>query len=143
MELLCEYDFGIEYKPGKENLVADALSRKSTLKAVTIPQASIMEQVHEFMPSDPYFSKIYHPFNLQDRTDKQDRQIKGFKVDAQDLYFDNRLCIPDPDNKQLKESILRESHDIPIAAHPGYVKMYHSLRQFLLARSQARYTCIC
>ena len=43
MELLCEYDFGIEYKPGKENLVADALSRKSTLNAVTIPQASTME----------------------------------------------------------------------------------------------------
>ena len=36
MEVLCEYDFGIEYKPSKENLVADALSRKSTLTAVTI-----------------------------------------------------------------------------------------------------------
>ena len=127
MELLCEYDFGIEYKPGKENSVADALSRKSTLNAIIIPQASIIEQVHQSMPSDPYFQEIHRLLNLQDRSERQHRKIKGFKVDDQDLYFNNRLCIPN--NKDLKNSILKESHDIPIAAHPGYVKMYHTLRQ--------------
>ena len=30
MELLKDYDCTIDYHPGKENVVADALSRKST-----------------------------------------------------------------------------------------------------------------
>ena len=72
MEILCEYDFGIEYKPGKENLVADALSRKSTLSAVTITQASIMEQIQRFMPQDPHFSKIQNLLNVTNRTERQD-----------------------------------------------------------------------
>ena len=43
------------------------------------------------------------------------------------MYFRHRLCIPN--NKDLKNSILREAHDIPIAGHAGYIKTYALMHQ--------------
>ena len=123
MELLCEYDFGIQYKPGKENLVADALSRKSTLSAISITTSQLIDKVRQYIFQDSYFSKIRLLLQISTPTPKQ-RQRKGYTLDDTDLYFNNRFCIPH--NKDLKLIILRDAHDIPITAHPGYIKMYHS-----------------
>ena len=43
------------------------------------------------------------------------------------LYYKDRLYIPP--QKELKQQILSEAHDIPIAAHPNYIKMYATLRK--------------
>ena len=47
LELLHEYDFTIEYQPGKENVVADALSRKSILTTLTLLRTSIIDVVRQ------------------------------------------------------------------------------------------------
>jgi hypothetical protein len=36
LELIKDYDYEIYYHPGKANVVADALSRKSTVELVTL-----------------------------------------------------------------------------------------------------------
>ena len=54
-ELFDEYDFAIEYPPSKENVVVDALSRKSTLAASSTWQNSLIDEVHHAMPLDSYF----------------------------------------------------------------------------------------
>ena len=41
------------------------------------------------------------------------------------LYFKRRLCIP----QELRSQILKEAHETPLAAHPGYQKMFANLRQ--------------
>lgn len=41
------------------------------------------------------------------------------------LFFHNRLCVP----KSLRPQILKEAHESPLAAHPGYHKMFASLKQ--------------
>ncbi|MCO5611843.1 hypothetical protein L7F22_066102 [Adiantum nelumboides] len=43
IELLQEYDFDIEYTPGKDNVVADGLNRKSSLNAISIPNNPILD----------------------------------------------------------------------------------------------------
>ncbi|KAF2303684.1 hypothetical protein GH714_021208 [Hevea brasiliensis] len=51
---LGEFDFVMEYKPGKANLVADALSRKVELAATNIqPNPSLMERIVEGLQHDP------------------------------------------------------------------------------------------
>ena len=50
MEFLSDYDFGLQYHPGKANVVADALSRKSvaTLTSVVLRRVKMMEDIGRY-----------------------------------------------------------------------------------------------
>jgi len=43
------------------------------------------------------------------------------------LRFRGRICIPDDD--ELKNLILEESHRSSLSIHPGATKMYHDLKK--------------
>ena len=47
VEVLQEYDFLIIYRPGKENVVADCLSRKAFLNAISIPDNPIISRLSQ------------------------------------------------------------------------------------------------
>ena len=51
MEQLKDYDCSILYHPSKENIVADALSRKSTgsLAHISTKRRSIIKELHELI----------------------------------------------------------------------------------------------
>lgn len=51
------YDFSIEYKPDKENIHADALSR-SFLMALSTPQNNFLQQIREAIIVDPRLQEI-------------------------------------------------------------------------------------
>ncbi|KAL9265740.1 Retrovirus-related Pol polyprotein from transposon 17.6-like protein, partial [Drosera capensis] len=51
-DFLAEFDFVMEYKPGKANLVADALSRKAELVAIGVPNFPLLERLKEGMEHD-------------------------------------------------------------------------------------------
>ena len=46
-DFLVEYDYVLEYKPGKTNTVADALSQKVELAAISKPEGSRVEKIKE------------------------------------------------------------------------------------------------
>ncbi|XP_075092226.1 uncharacterized protein LOC142172495 [Nicotiana tabacum] len=52
-DFLAEFDYALEYKPGKGNVVADALSRKAELAAITSTRWDIREAIKEGMQHDP------------------------------------------------------------------------------------------
>ena len=51
MELLKDYDFSIPYHPGKINVVADTLSRKSTdsLTHISTERRLIIKELYELI----------------------------------------------------------------------------------------------
>ena len=50
--------------------------------------------------------------------DKNNFSIK----EAESLYFQNRLCVPD--DKELKKKLLFEAYNTIFTMHPGGNKMY-------------------
>lgn len=47
-----EFDFSMEYKLGKANILADALSRKAELAAITSAKGDILSYIREVLSQD-------------------------------------------------------------------------------------------
>nr|GFA75645.1 hypothetical protein [Tanacetum cinerariifolium] len=52
-DFLPEFDYQLEYKPGKANVVADALSRKAEFTAITQAQFFLQDRIKEGLEHDP------------------------------------------------------------------------------------------
>lgn len=46
-DLLVEFDYMLEYKPGKANIVADALSQKAELIAISLANVDVIARIKE------------------------------------------------------------------------------------------------
>nr|GEU68430.1 hypothetical protein CTI12_AA187700 [Tanacetum cinerariifolium] len=57
-DFLAESDYQLEYKPGKANVVADALSRKAEFAAITQAQFFLQDRIKEGLEHDPLAKKI-------------------------------------------------------------------------------------
>ncbi|KAE8668158.1 hypothetical protein F3Y22_tig00112344pilonHSYRG00099 [Hibiscus syriacus] len=52
-DFLAEFDYTLEYKPGKPNVVVDALSRKTELVAISLAKGTVLERIKEGLEQDP------------------------------------------------------------------------------------------
>ena len=136
MELIKDYDCVIDYHPEKDNVVEDALSRKSvqTLRALNahfslsdngaivakfIEKPDLLNRVLETQKNDEKIIAIVNYNRVGKETEfivKED----GF------LYYRDRVCVHNDD--ELKKSILKEAHNGSFAMHPGSTKMYQDLK---------------
>jgi hypothetical protein len=127
-----DYDMSLQYHPGKANVVADALSRKSYINGLTageLPE-ELCEQFKRLRPEivpEGFLASLEVQPTLMDKikeAQKIDKEIeeikgkmlegkaKGFREDEQGVvWFEKRVCVPqDP---ELRKLILQEAHDSP------------------------------
>jgi hypothetical protein len=76
----------------------------------------------------------------------QDNKTSDFSEDSQGtLWLGKRICVPDL--KPMKESILREAHDLAYSIHPGSTMMYKDLKTRYwwngMKRDVAEYVALC
>ena len=151
VELIKDYECTIEYHPRKANVVADALSRKSTgsishLKAVYLPRLVELRSLGvrlELTDTGALLATFHirpvlidkiRELQTQDQTviklkrEAESGQLKGFSVlEDGTLMMGHRLCVPDVG--ELKKEIMEEAHSSAYAMHPRSTKMYHTLRE--------------
>jgi hypothetical protein len=55
-------------------------------------------------------------------------KVPEFREDEQGImWFKNRICVPEI--KELRETILKEAHNLAYSIHPGSTKMSQHLKQ--------------
>jgi hypothetical protein len=166
LELIKDYDLGINYHPGKANVVADALSRRSHLNMLPMREL-LPEFCKEFeklslgwisntevitMEVDSTLEQDIQKGQLKDakiqgikEQIKEDKAL-GFNIDEQGaLWYKKRICVLEV--KEITELILCEAHDSTYYIHPGSTKMYHDLESryswYGMKRARAEYVALC
>ncbi|KAK4404392.1 Retrovirus-related Pol polyprotein from transposon [Sesamum angolense] len=115
IELLKDYDCTIDYHPGKANIVADALSRK-TVDHLAI-RSSLKDKIRDAQEKDSHLQKM--------KTKVQEGKNNQFIIQDDGMLLNGkRICVPDVE--ELRTEIMHEAHYAPYAMHPGSTKMYRT-----------------
>ncbi|MCH86637.1 hypothetical protein A2U01_0007496, partial [Trifolium medium] len=130
------FDFKIEYKPGKENIAADALSRVLML-TWSEPQSQFLQELSDALLKDDTLKDIMVACQRQGNQKEHYTTREGL------LFWKDRLVIPM--GKGFVEKILEEYHNAPVGGHAGVVqtlarikaqfywpKMKKDIKQFVL-----------
>ena len=111
IEFLQSYNFVIKHKPGEDNRVADALSRKNHLLSIISPQIIGLDKIKEIYDNCKDFKNIYNEILNGNTLNHNDFQIHdGY------LFKDNRLCIP---STSIRDFLIWEIHQGGLAGHFG------------------------
>jgi archaellum component FlaC len=109
-DFLAEFDYVMEYKPGKANVVADALSRKAELAAISQATSTLLEEIRRGMEHDPVARMLMQS--------AQEGKTRRFWLEDGLLYTTGqRVFVPKWNN--LRRDVIRECHDTKWAGHPG------------------------
>jgi len=149
MKFHKDYDFELQYHPGKANVVADALSRKSIhASMMMVKELDLIESFRDLnlavklRPNSICLGmlKISSEF-LEEIKRAQERdqslqenliaKVEGkeseFHKDSNGIKFRDRICILA--KEELRKLIMEEAHKSSLSIHLGATKMYQDLKK--------------
>ncbi|KAG3096164.1 hypothetical protein PI125_g16049 [Phytophthora idaei] len=146
LSFFAEYDFRVEYKPGRLNVVADALSHRPDyavktadanrigVESVSAPSSSLIDDVKAAYASDADAKQLlsYASAPSDEARRKLAPHLRArahrYRVHEGLLLYsavdDDVIRIVVPNDYDLRMRIMYEYHDAPTAGHPGREKTY-------------------
>ena len=118
MEFIETFPYVIKYKQGKENIVADALSRRYALVSTLNAKLLGFEYVKELYVNDNDFASVYGA--CEKATFGKFYRLDGY------LFRENKLCVP---NSSMRELLVREAHGGGLMGHFGVRKTLDVLHE--------------
>uniref|UniRef100_A0A2N9HWY0 Reverse transcriptase n=1 Tax=Fagus sylvatica TaxID=28930 RepID=A0A2N9HWY0_FAGSY len=118
LEYIETFPYVIRYKQGKENIVADALSRRYVLLTSMSAKLLGFEYVKDMYADDADFSDVY---KACDKT----AFGKFYKHDGY-LFKESKLCVP---SCSMRELLVREAHGGGLMGHFGVKKTLDILHE--------------
>jgi hypothetical protein len=118
MEFIETFPYVIKYKQGKENIVADALSRRYALISTLNAKLLGFEYVKELYVNDDDFASVFTA--CEKATFGKFYRLDGY------LFRENRLCVP---NSSMRELLVREAHGGGLMGHFGVRKTLDVLHE--------------
>jgi hypothetical protein len=166
LELIKDYDLGINNHPRKANVVADALSRRSHVSQLVMDSMPF-ELCEEFdklnlriivnteaMEIEVGSSLLQEDLRGQLEDEKvqeikcniKEEKSSGFSEDDEHvLWYKGRIY--EPNIKELNDKILREAHEFAYSIHPRGNKMHHDLKAtywwYGMKRDVTEYVTLC
>jgi hypothetical protein len=132
--LIKDYNLEVYYNPGKANVVADALSRKSHLPeeeplplshSAVLAQIALVSELLEQIVAEQRYDDLEIPHIKKLMAEGHGSH---FGIDEQGVVrYKNRLVVSN--NDELRRKILDEAHQSKLSIHLGSNKMFHDLRQ--------------
>ncbi|KAF7811918.1 Transposon Ty3-G Gag-Pol polyprotein [Senna tora] len=132
-----KFTYDIIYRPGRTNVVADALSRKEELTitdqdgGVLLSMAALQSELGADLgrcnSTNSTLLDLHNQFHQQ-------LLSSSYTVVNGILYFEGRAVIPD-DDLVLKQKILELFHASPIGGHGGVTKTFKSIAELFYWRN--------
>jgi hypothetical protein len=166
LELIKDYYFGINYHPGKANVVANALSRRSHVSQLVVDSmpfelgeefdklnlrivantkamemevgSSLLQEIRRGQVEEKKIQEI--------KRNIKEEKLPNFSEDDEGiLWYKGRICVSNIN--ELKDKILYEALESANSIHPGGNKMYHDLKAtywwYGMKRDIAEYVALC
>jgi hypothetical protein len=133
VEFIETFPYVIKYKQGKENIVADTLSRRYALVSTLNAKLLGFEYVKELYANDDDFASVYGAC-------EKETFGKFYRLDGY-LFRGNQLCVS---NSSMRELLVREAHGGGLMGHFGVRKTLDVLHEhFFLPKMKRDVERVC
>ncbi|WVZ19621.1 hypothetical protein V8G54_006943 [Vigna mungo] len=120
---LIGFDFEIRFRPGKDNIVADALSRKSYFMPISVLQPTQWDSWEEESQTDAGMVSLIQDLMIDPKSHV------GYELRKGRLFYKGKLVLPR--GSSSIPTIFKDMHESPTGGHSGYFCTFKRIAGFV------------